>query len=82
MQRNVAPATQNKAKSALLFVCREVLGVQLRWLGEIVAANDKRRLQVMLTATEGHGLLVRDGKRGKDQISRRLSPRPRARRIA
>ena len=38
VQRNVAPATQSQAKSALLFLYRVVLEVQLPWLDEIVAA--------------------------------------------
>jgi len=39
VQRNVAPATRNQAKSVVPFPYREVLGVQLRWLGESVAAE-------------------------------------------
>jgi len=57
VQRNVAPATQSQAKSALLFLYREVLGVQLPWLDEIVAAKDKRRLPVVLTPAEVRSLL-------------------------
>ena len=40
VQRHVAPATQGQARSALLFLYREVLGVQLPWLDEVVAAKD------------------------------------------
>ena len=57
VQRNVAPPTQNQAKSALLFLYREVLGVQLPWLDEIVAAKEKRRLPVVLTPNEVRALL-------------------------
>ena len=57
VQRNVAPATQGQAKSALLFLYREVLGVQLPWLDEIVSAKDKRRLPVVLTPAEVRALL-------------------------
>ncbi len=57
VQRNVAPATQSQAKSALLFLYREVLGVQLPWLDEIVAAKDRRRLPVVLTPAEVRSLL-------------------------
>lgn len=57
VQRNVAPATQAQAKSALLFLYRVVLDVQLPWLDEIVAAKDKRRLPVVLTPTEVRSLL-------------------------
>jgi integron integrase len=57
VQRNVAPATQNQAKSALLFLYREVLQVQLPWLDEIVAAKEQRRLPVVLTPSEVRSLL-------------------------
>jgi integron integrase len=57
VHRNVAPATQSQAKSALLFLYREVLGVQLPWLDEIVAAKEKRRLPVVLTPAEVRSLL-------------------------
>ena len=56
-ERNVAASTQGQARSALLFLYREVLGVQLPWLDEIVAAKDKRRLPVVLTSTEVRALL-------------------------
>ena len=35
---NVASATQNQAKAALLFLYREVLGVDLPWLDGVVSA--------------------------------------------
>ena len=57
VQRNVAPATQNQAKAALLFLYREVLQVQLPWLDEIVAAKEQRRLPVVLTPSEVRSLL-------------------------
>ena len=57
VDRTVAPSTQNQAKSALLFLYREVLAVQLPWLDEVVAAKDKRHLPVVLTATEVRALL-------------------------
>ena len=57
MERNVAPSTQNQAKSALLFLYRVVLEVQLPWLDEIVTAKDKRRLPVVLTTLEVRSLL-------------------------
>ena len=55
--RNVAPATQNQAKAALLFLYREVLGLTLPWLNDIVAAKTPRRLPTVLTATEVRALL-------------------------
>ena len=42
VERGVAAATQNQAKAALLFLYREVLGVQLPWLDEVVAAKRAR----------------------------------------
>ena len=57
VERNVAPSTQNQAKSALLFMYRVVLDVQLPWFDEIVSAKDKRRLPVVLTPSEVRSLL-------------------------
>lgn len=56
---NVAASTQNQAKSALLFLYREVLGVDLSWLGEVESAKAPKRLPVVLTRAEVHGLLSR-----------------------
>jgi integron integrase len=57
VDRTVAPSTQNQAKSALLFLYRVVLELQLPWLDEIVAAKDSRRLPVVLTPSEVRALL-------------------------
>ena len=57
VDRSVASPTQNQAKSALLFLYREVLGVQLPWLDEIVGAKMARRLPVVLTPSEVRSLL-------------------------
>jgi integron integrase len=57
VDRGVSPSTQNQAKSALLFLYRVVLGIQLPWLDEIVAAKDSRRLPVVLTPSEVRSLL-------------------------
>ena len=35
----VLASTQNQAKSALLFLYREVLGIDLPWLGDIASAR-------------------------------------------
>lgn len=48
----VAASTQNQAKSALLFLYKEVLGVELPWLDKIEAAKTSRRLPVVLTRGE------------------------------
>jgi integron integrase len=55
----VSASTQNQAKSALLFLYREALNVELPWLGGVVAAKAPQRLPVVLTPAEVHGLLGR-----------------------
>ena len=57
VDRHVAPSTQNQAKSALLFLYRQVLGIELPWLDEIVVAKDQRRLPAVLTPGEVRLLL-------------------------
>ena len=57
VDRTVSPSTQNQAKSAILFLYKVVLGVQLPWLDEVVAAKDQRRLPVVLTPSEVRNLL-------------------------
>jgi integron integrase len=52
VDRRVAAATQNQAKSALLFLYREVLGFELPWLSEVVQAKTPQRLPVVLTTRE------------------------------
>lgn len=56
-ERNVSASTQSQAKSALLFLYREVLGVELPWLDEVVSAKAAKRLPVVLTQTEVRRLL-------------------------
>ncbi|MEP7208100.1 MAG: integron integrase [Casimicrobiaceae bacterium] len=55
----VAASTQNQAKAALLFLYREVLGVELPWLDEVEQAKAPQRLPVVLTAEEVGCVLVR-----------------------
>jgi len=57
--RDVAAATQNQAKSALLFLYREVLGVELPWLDGVVRAKAPSRLPVVLTHAEVAQVLSR-----------------------
>jgi integrase len=59
--RRVAAATQNQAKSALLFLYEEALRLQLPWLDEVVGAKDNRRLPVVLTPGEVRALLNEPG---------------------
>jgi integron integrase len=48
----VAPSTQSQALSALLFLYREVLGIQLPWMDSVVRAKPRRHLPVVLSAAE------------------------------
>lgn len=57
VDRGVSASTQNQAKSALLFLYREVLKVELPWLDEIVVAKSAKRLPVVLTQVEARALL-------------------------
>ena len=57
VERSVASPTQNQAKAALLFLYRDVLGLQLPWLDEIVGAKLSRHLPVVLTPSEVRALL-------------------------
>jgi integron integrase len=58
VQGNVAASTQNQAKSALLFLYREVLGVELPWLDQVQSAKRPERLPVVLTPDEVGRLLA------------------------
>ncbi|MDD2684526.1 MAG: integron integrase [Gallionella sp.] len=57
VERKVSASTQNQAKSALLFMYREVLQIELPWLSEVIAAKSAKRLPVVLTPTETRRLL-------------------------
>jgi integron integrase len=54
----VAASTQNQALSALLFLYRQVLGIELPWLDEIDRAKKPQRLPVVLTRAEVQALLA------------------------
>ncbi len=54
----VSASTQNQAKSGLLFMYKEVLQVDLPWLGDIVSAKRPTRLPVVLTQSEVASLLA------------------------
>jgi integron integrase len=56
---NVAAATQNQAKSALLFLYREVLELDLPWLENVAQAKAPKRLPVVLTEQEVEAVLSR-----------------------
>ena len=52
VEGNVAASTQNQAKSAVLFLYREVLGIELPWLDKVARAKRLARLPVVLTRGE------------------------------
>jgi integron integrase len=55
----VAASTQSQAKSALLFLYREVLEADLPWLNNIEQAKTPKRLPVVLTCGEVRAILAR-----------------------
>jgi integron integrase len=59
--RHVSASTQNQALAALLFLYKNVLGVDLPWLNSIARAKRPRRIPVVLTRAEAHALLERMG---------------------
>jgi site-specific recombinase XerD len=53
----VSSSTQNQALSAILFLYREVLAVDLPWLDNFERSKKPRRLSVVLTIQEIQALL-------------------------
>jgi integron integrase len=58
-ERHVSASTQNQALSALIFLYRQVLRVELDWLTGIVRAKRPARLPVVLTRQEVRRVLDR-----------------------
>ncbi|TCV90283.1 integron integrase [Sulfurirhabdus autotrophica] len=54
----VAASTQNQAKSAILFLYREVLDIELPWLDSIESAKTPSRLPVVLSPIETKAILA------------------------
>jgi integron integrase len=52
VDRGVSASTQNQAKSALLFMYKEVIGTQLPWLDHVERAKTPQRMPVVLTQEE------------------------------
>ena len=67
---DVAPATQNQALAALLFLYREVLNADLPGINGVARAKRERRLPVVLTQAEAHALLA--GMSGTHALMARL----------
>ncbi len=55
----VSASTQNQAKSAILFLYREVMEMELRWLDKVTQAKAPKRLPVVLTVSEVQAVLSR-----------------------
>jgi integron integrase len=58
VHRKVSAATQNQALQALLFLYRQVLGIELPWPENITRATAAKRLPVVLTRSEVAALLA------------------------
>ena len=59
VEGQVAASTQNQAKSAILFLYREVLAQELPWLDNVERAKQPQHLPVVLTQAEVQALLTR-----------------------
>ena len=59
VEGKVAASTQNQAKSALLFLYRQVLEIELPWLDNIEQAKAPKRLPVVMTRAEVQAVLSR-----------------------
>ncbi|MGV8935030.1 MAG: integron integrase [Gallionellaceae bacterium] len=57
VEHEVSASTQNLALSSILFLYKEVLGVDLPWLDEVVRAKKPKRLPTVLNKTEVMRLL-------------------------
>lgn len=55
---DVAASTQNQALSALLFLYRQVLGIELPWMESVVRAKRPQRIPVVLSRDEVARLLA------------------------
>ncbi|MFP5421869.1 MAG: integron integrase [Gammaproteobacteria bacterium] len=65
LRKSVSASTQNQALAALLFLYKQVLKLDLPWLGEVVRAKKPSRLPVVLSVAEVQQLLGRlDGEVG------------------
>lgn len=56
-ERKVAPSTQNQALSAILFLYKHVLNIELEWLDDVVRAKRPAHVPVVLTRSEVRALI-------------------------
>jgi integrase len=59
VRERVAASTQNQTLNALLFLYREILGVELPWLDDVVRAKRPQHLPTVLTRDEVRAVLER-----------------------
>ena len=59
VERSVSASTQNQAKSALLFLYKEVLQIELPWLDNVTQAKVPKKLPVVMTQNEVRAVLAR-----------------------
>ena len=52
VERRVTASSQNQALSAILFLYKKVLGIDLPWMVDVVRAKRSRRMPVVLSRTE------------------------------
>ena len=57
-RRKVAASTQNQALSAILFLYKHVLNIELEWLDDVVRAKRPTHVPVVLTQSEVRALLA------------------------
>ena len=70
VEGRVTASTQNQTLSALLYLYREVLSIELPWLDNVVRAKMPQRLPVVLTRQEVNAVL--DGLSGIYRLMARL----------
>ena len=59
VERAVSASTQNQAKSAILFLYKQVLQIELPWLDNVTQAKTPKRLPVVMTRDEVQAVLAR-----------------------
>jgi site-specific recombinase XerD len=69
-ERRVAAATHRQALSALLFLYREVLGIDMPWLQQLGRPVPHKRIPVVLTHVEVQALLARMSHKKRDADGR------------
>ena len=57
VERKVSASTQNQALSAILFLYRDILKIELPWLDNVVKAKRPQRMPVVLTRAEVQAVL-------------------------